>query len=472
MSRRSDSFDEPKQEPKEKGRLKPEEYFRRFVERLSAIPRSDDLITSHLALVPRIAARMRKKSIYGLEPWWDGLSGEDKKNAAGGYGIVWEELTSAGFVGLLESLNRFDPSRGAFSTCADDDIKKAIRAEIRFLYDPVKKAGWSTSLTIVADEDADRDDPVFYDGAPDETLVVDGYENESLLQRLEMECKVEACTTLTPIERRIVEARLDEDYPTLRKLAADLDRSHQRVFQIEEVAFAKIAATQLPPSDLLRFSICPARPIDVWLDAITTNFDKPSRIWRLAMPGLPDLGREDHEPQPLRLCEPEVKERFRGSDKLLTRTFLVSPDGVVQHNHWTAPLHHKEEAKEKKELWRAPTKNPLWKPPPLRWRYKLGGVVKRYSYPVTFLSKDTPLARKPWATTRPLGFKGVTRPLVLRENRHTIFVTPSPAFVFIPGKPKRLRKTPRRFLQPHIDPFWPDLSRINTDENYQTQRAA
>jgi len=417
-----DVFDKPKREKRKKGQLKPEEYFKLFLARLDRIPITRDLISSHLRLVSRIAAKMRKKPIYGLEPWWDGLNGKDKKNAAQGYRIVWEELTSAGFVGLLESLERFDPSRGAFSTCADDNIKKAIRAEIRFLNEPVKNAGWSTSLTLDADNAGHYgDDEELDEGS--EKLVVDDSHNDDLLQKIELECRLAACTTLTPIERRIVEARIDENYPTLRQLGAELDVCHQRVHQLESSAFEKIAATELPVSDLVQFYICPTgkpfllqphvcstRPVDDWLDAITTHFYAKHpwlshRLWRdvggmaclsympirTAMLRLADFGRKDHEPQPLRECEPEIKERFRESDKLLTRCLIVSPDGVAQHNRWIAPPHHNEEAKEKKELWRAPTKNPLWKPPPARYAVPLSeGHIKFYNYSVTRISIPQP----------------------------------------------------------------------------------
>ena len=55
----------------------------------------------------------------------------------------------------------------------------------------------------------------------------------------------------------------------------------------------------------------------------------PGACWRgvqlLVQHWLAALGREDHQPQPLRLCEPEKRERFRGKAKLLTRCFVVSP---------------------------------------------------------------------------------------------------------------------------------------------------
>jgi hypothetical protein len=138
------------------------------------------------------------------------------------------------------------------------------------------------------------------------------------------------------------------------------------------------------------FYICPTKPVDDWLDAITTHFYAAPESWLttplqlLVMHWLADFGREDHEPRPLRECEPETKERFRESDKLLTRCFVVSPDGVAQHNRWNAPPHQHEAAKEKKELWRAPTKNPLWNPPPARYAVALSeGHIKFYNYPVT-----------------------------------------------------------------------------------------
>ena len=375
-----DPLDKPEQEPKEKGLLRPDEYFKLLVKRLKRIPNglpgTDGLIRSHLKIVPRIAASMRKKPIYGLEPWWGSLTGKNKKAAAGGYGIVWEELTSAGFVGLMEAgadLDRVFNPEFAFSTFANPRIKKRIREEIKFLYQPVKRAGWSTSTTIVPNdfsEGAERDDrdAAFYDGSPDETVVVDDYQDETPLQRIELECRVEACTTLTPLERHIVEARLDEDYPTLRELAAELKFSHQRVHQLEEAAFEKIAATELPLSDLVRFYIrLPRHNIDDWLDAVTRHFYAKeswlvTRFQLLVMHWLAALGREDHQPQPLKPCEPEKKERFRGSDKLLTRCFIVSETGEVQHNSWLAPAHHVELPKEKKELWRKQSRNPLWRP--------------------------------------------------------------------------------------------------------------
>ena len=465
-----DVFDKPEREKIEKGQLKAKEYFRLFVARLKTIPNGGDLVRSHLKLVPRIAASMRKRPIYGLEPWWDNFTGRDKKDAARGYGIVWEELTSAGFVGLMESLKRFDPSRGAFSTCADDNIKKAIRAEIRFLYQPVKKAGWSTSLTIeVDDQDEDSDDGC-------ETLVVDDYYDETLLQRLELECRIAACTTLTPIERRIVEARLVEDFPTLRELAADIDKSHQRVHQLEEAAFKKIAATELPPSDLVRFYIPNHTNRDDWLDAITLNFYAELQTWLVTrlqlfmMHWLAEFGREDRPPRPLRECEPEIKERFRVSDKLLTRCFIVTPDGVAQHNRWTAPSHHKEYAKWKKELWRPSVKNPLWRP--------LSYPCHRVKEAITASVKCTPFWVRPW--------------IPFRENRMTIWVKPPPGFVSRrkPLKAKaskyesrldfllnatndeyrssKLGRFPRKTLEPLNDPLWPNL--LRTEPNARPQR--
>ena len=294
------------------------------------------------------------------------------------------------------SRNRFDPSRGAFSTCADDNIKKAIRAEIRFLNEPVKKAGWSTSLTIVSDSAPHYGDDEDLDEGS-EKLVVDDSQNDGLLRRIELECRLAACITLTRKERRIVEARLDEDYPTLRELGAELDVSHQRVHQLEGSAFEKIAATKLPLSDLVQFYICPTKPVDDWLDAITTHFYAAPESWLttrlrlLVMHWLAEFGRQDHKPQPLRPCEPETKERFRESDKLLTRCFIVTPDGVAQHNRWIAPPHHKQEAKQKKELWRAATKNPLWKPPPASYAVALSDEhIKFYNYPVTRISIPQP----------------------------------------------------------------------------------
>jgi hypothetical protein len=190
--------------------------------------------------------------------------------------------------------------------------KKAIRAEIRFLNEQVKKAGWSSSLTIVSDGTPHYGDDEDLDEGS-ERLVVDDSQTDGLLQRIELECRLAACITLTPIERRIVEARLNEDYPTLRELAAELDLSHQRVHQLEHSAFEKIVATKLPLSDLVMFYIRPTKPVDDWLDAITTHFYAAPESWLttrlqlLVMHWLADFGREDHEPQPLGSASPKSK---------------------------------------------------------------------------------------------------------------------------------------------------------------------
>jgi RNA polymerase sigma-32 factor len=227
------------------------------------------LVTSHLRLVVKIAARYR------------------------GYGLPMSDLVSEGNVGLMHAVRRFEPDRGfRFSTYAMWWIKAAIqeyvlrswslvkigttanqrklffglrRAKSRIaaledgdlrpdqvmaiagrlgvseqdVIDMNRRLGGDVSLNAPIRDDADAvawQDRLVDDHAGPEIELV---ESQEVLNR--RKALVEALAVLNARERRIFERRqLVDDPVTLEELADEFSLSRERIRQIETRAFEKV----------------------------------------------------------------------------------------------------------------------------------------------------------------------------------------------------------------------------------------
>lgn len=167
---------------------------------------ADKLLRSHLPLVASRAARFPS--------------------------IKHSEAMAAGCIGLLHALRKFDPARGTFRTYAmswiDSEIRSAAKSQRSVVALPRGAKPISDSwIEAVAEPSDEAPSPL------DELLAKESYEHDKAALS-------SALKKLNDRERRIFEARNQEEPIKLEQLANELGISRERVRQIEVVAGIKV----------------------------------------------------------------------------------------------------------------------------------------------------------------------------------------------------------------------------------------
>jgi RNA polymerase sigma factor (sigma-70 family) len=109
------------------------------------------VLLAHLRIPPSVARKAARE--YGHEPNKNILTGRALDEAWSGHHALVEELTAEGNLALVESFDRFDPSRGfVFATYAGRSVRNAVHRRLRSLASVVDRPwGKSTPVDIYLD---------------------------------------------------------------------------------------------------------------------------------------------------------------------------------------------------------------------------------------------------------------------------------------------------------------------------------
>lgn len=171
----------------------------------------DKLITSHLRLVVKVAARLVRE------------------------GVELDDLISAGTIGLLASFETFDPEHGArFCSYARPAIEQHARA---WLKQSARHAS-DVSLDETSDDLSSLHETIADTSAPDpESEAIASETRRTALARIPL-----AVRRLSRSEQIVIRERFKDERATLEEIGSQLGRTRERVRQIESEALGKLRA--------------------------------------------------------------------------------------------------------------------------------------------------------------------------------------------------------------------------------------